>query len=379
MSKQKKKSNQKNKRILLIASCLAVFVIGLILAILVLGGKDTEKKTRKKKTEVKSTNNVVVDTTPTTTSVLTGLPVSDEEKNIRPMAIMIENTKACLPQYGIGQASIVYECPTEGGIARLMGIYENYNNLDRLGNVRSCRPYYVHLAAEYHAVYVHFGQSTQGQEELDKGYVDELNGLSSVGGKVFYRTEDRKKPHNAYTSTSGLIAGLDAQGFEKTYQADDYKHFTFASQDALNTLSDGSPCAAVQLYFFDNKPYFTYDASTGLYSRFEYGQPQVDAITNTQLTYSNIILENVADSYYDDEHYRLNLQMEGSGTGKYLTQGKVIDITWKKDNATAITHYYDASGKEITLNPGKTWISVIQNSCADKNVFYGTIDEFNAR
>jgi hypothetical protein len=57
----------------------------------------------------------------------------------------------------------------------------------------------------------------------------------------------------------------------------------------------------------------------------------------------------------------------------------VIDITWKKDNATAITHYYDASGKEITLNPGKTWISVIQNSCADKNVFYGTIDEFNAR
>ena len=133
------------------------------------------------------------------------------------------------------------------------------------------------------------------------------------------------------------------------------------------------------MYFFDNKPYFTYDASTGLYSRFEYGQPQVDAITNTQLTYSNIILENVADSYYDDEHYRLNLQMEGSGTGKYLTQGKVIDITWKKDNATAITHYYDASGKEITLNPGKTWISVIQNSCADKNVFYGTIDEFNAR
>ena len=44
MSKQKKKRNQKNKRILLIASCLAVFVIGLILAILVLGGKDTEKK-----------------------------------------------------------------------------------------------------------------------------------------------------------------------------------------------------------------------------------------------------------------------------------------------------------------------------------------------
>ena len=40
----------------------------------------------------------------------------------RPVAVMVSNIKAFLPQYGIDDADIIYELPVEGGITRLMAV-----------------------------------------------------------------------------------------------------------------------------------------------------------------------------------------------------------------------------------------------------------------
>ena len=71
--------------------------------------------------------------------------------------------------------------------------------------------------------------------------------------------------------------------------------------------------------------------------------------------------------------------MKGSGKGKFITKGKMIDITWEKYSDTDITRYYMPNGSEIELNPGKTWVSLIENYHSDENNFYSTIEEFNAR
>ena len=62
---------------------------------------------------------------------------------------MIENTREAWPHYGIENADIVYECPVEGSITRYMALFQDYSGMDRIGNVRSCRPYYVDFASEY--------------------------------------------------------------------------------------------------------------------------------------------------------------------------------------------------------------------------------------
>ena len=59
------------------------------------------------------------------------------------------------------------------------------------------------------------------------------------------------------------------------------------------------------------------------------------------------------------------------GSGKYITEGQAIDITWKKDSEWEPTHYYDAGGNEITLNPGKTWICIVGADRFDKAEIYG--------
>lgn len=72
---------------------------------------------------------------------------------------MMSNDKASLPQYGINRADIVYEAPVEGGMNRYMAIIENYDDLDRIGSVRSCRTYYTYFAREFDAIYAHYGRA----------------------------------------------------------------------------------------------------------------------------------------------------------------------------------------------------------------------------
>ena len=54
--------------------------------------------------------------------------------------------------------------------------------------------------------------------------------------------------------------------------------------------------------------------------------------------------------------------LNGTGKGYYATNGKIIPITWEKGDAiTGVTHYYTEDGKELHMNPGKTWVSVMQS------------------
>lgn len=92
-------------------------------------------------------------------SYLTGEMVDVKQGNRRPLAVMMSNDKASLPQYGINRAAVVYEAPVEGDMNRYMALIEDYDDLERIGSVRSCRTYYTYFAREFDAVYAHFGQS----------------------------------------------------------------------------------------------------------------------------------------------------------------------------------------------------------------------------
>ena len=76
-------------------------------------------------------------------SYLTGEWKDADVVNRRSMAVMVGNNSALLPQYGISQASIIYEAPVEGRISRLMLFIEDYDDLERVGPVRSSREYFV--------------------------------------------------------------------------------------------------------------------------------------------------------------------------------------------------------------------------------------------
>ena len=72
-------------------------------------------------------------------SYFTGEWIDETLGKQRPLAIMLNNTSAALPMSGVSNASVIYECPVEGRITRWMGVFEDWENLERIGSVRSCR------------------------------------------------------------------------------------------------------------------------------------------------------------------------------------------------------------------------------------------------
>ena len=75
--------------------------------------------------------------------------VTEEVNNTRPITVMIPNTKTA-SQYGLSKADVLYECNVEGSITRLMALFQDWSDFDRLGNVRSCRDYYVYWLSLIH-------------------------------------------------------------------------------------------------------------------------------------------------------------------------------------------------------------------------------------
>ncbi|MDO4275965.1 MAG: DUF3048 domain-containing protein [Eubacteriales bacterium] len=297
-------------------------------------------------------------------SYLTGENVPESIGRRRPVAVMLGNNRAGAPQSGIAKAGVVYEAPVEGDMTRLMAIFEDYDSLEKIGSVRSCRDYYLFYANEFNAIYAHYGQAVYALQYLDQHLIDNLNGLS-MEGTAFFRTSDRKPPHNAYTSFEYLQRGIESMGYSQDYKEDYNGHYIFAEEGTETTLDSGITANILHLdNYGDNKPWFEYNADTKKYNRFQYGEPQVDETTGEQLQCDNIILQYSSYQPYDANGY-LNIDTNSGGKGKFITRGKAVDIRWEKDAPWGITHYYDSNEQEIKLNPGKTWVEIVQNDRLD--------------
>ncbi len=299
-------------------------------------------------------------------SGITGLYIDENLAKLRPLAIMMGNTKSAAPQSGISEASVVYEIPVEGGITRLMSIIEDYKSLKKIGSCRSCRYYFCHYACEYDALYAHVGQSKYAKDTLAKSEVLNINGLKGECDSIFFRTKDRKAPHNCYAIGEEIYKYAEKKkGYGVTYPEGHAGHFLFVGDDEFNDLNDGESAIYVEPGYSVDAPYFEYNSDDELYYRFQYKGKHVDLENNEQISCTNIIMQFVSISYFDDNE-SLKIGTVGTGEGVFITRGKKINITWKKDSEFAITHYYDSEGNEIKLNPGKTWVLLINKKNKDK-------------
>ena len=308
-------------------------------------------------------------------SVYTNELVSAAQASQRPIAVMMPTDKKAQPSYGIGNAKILYEIMEEGEISRQMAIIDDWQGLSRIGNIRSCRDYYISVATEWDPILVHFGGVCYMQERITAPDINNLSGTNEygVGGErpgsgQFFRTTDRKAPHNAYISGEGITKACNNLGYSLATRPEYYNpsHFTFA--EGVNTLEqygNAVPGNVIDLsnIFTYTKSYFTYDPATGLYNKNIHGKAQVDGLTGQQISFANVVIQNTKWAKRDANGY-LAFQTVGSGDGYYFTKGRGIHITWSKASDYAPTKYYDDNGNEIQFNTGKTYIGVAQEGRA---------------
>lgn len=288
-------------------------------------------------------------------SYLTGEVVDESIGTQRPFAIMINNIEACLPQSGISQAEIMYECPVESDITRLMCEFQDIENLNRVGSIRSARHYYMDLANDDYAIFTHFGQSVFAETYINNGY-QTISGLSGYSGSVFYRTSDREAPHNVFSSKDGLLAGVEAVGADRYYPKDYTSRLNFYTENTVPETGDAAN--KVIMPFSYNNPWFEYNEEDGLYYRYQYDEPHIDAENNEQLKFKNLIIQYASSSVITDEGH-LDFTLVGSGSGLIITNGKVNNITWKREAIEDRTTYYYDDGTPVYLNQGKSYIALV--------------------
>ena len=296
-------------------------------------------------------------------SYLTGEWVDPSENERRPVTFMVNNISEAMPQSGVSSADIIYEILEEGGITRLQCVYshESYKDLDKIGPLRSARHYYDRKALEFDAIFEHLGQSYLAQYDFDTiSDLDQLD-LNGKDGAYGYRDSSRVAPHNAYTSGANIDAAIEKDGFDTTLKDDFDPMFKFNVEDT--DLENGTTANKITTeYNSGRKPYFEYDASTKTYLRYQYGGPQIDDTNNVQLSFKNVIVQFCDHNSIPNESLLIDVVLNGTGKGYYATNGKIIPITWEKGDAiTGVTHYYTEDGKELHMNPGKTWVSVMQS------------------
>lgn len=302
-------------------------------------------------------------------SSLTNQWVAEEVGSLRPLAIMVPNDKGALPHYNLSNADILYECLVEGEITRLMAIYGDWTNLERVGNLRSCRDYFVYWAFEWDAIYVHAGGPFYIDEVIGRKDTQNLNALTAPSG-VFYRTTDRSAPQNLYLDGNDIYNEANRLGYPLEIRPgySDPIHFQFTSEAAPNTLEQYSDSAKVEKINLANAypvtgTWFEYNEEDGLYYRFQKPSngPHMDAATNTQLAFKNVLVQFTYHEVRDAKGYLAFQCIDNTRDGWYFTNGHGIHVTWRKTSDYGPTRYYDDNGNEIQLNTGKTMICIVQD------------------
>lgn len=294
---------------------------------------------------------------------LTGLPTVCDYSTRRPVAIMINNEKASLPQVGISKADVIYECLTEGGITRLLMLVSDYESLPTVGSVRSARDYYIDLAQNHDAIYVHAGGSTYAYEQIQLRGINNLDGVNMyLPNNAYFRDTERLKTmlyeHCLMTNGKGITGSISYKKYRTEIKEDFRNPFVFAEEEVIPSTGDARH--VIITYTSGQFPQFIYDASTKTYKRLQFrGEAHIDGATGEQLAFTNLLILVCDHGSYNDDYGRITVDTTGTGNGYYVYGGKYMEIRWSKATRDSQISYTDTDGNPLMLNPGKTFISII--------------------
>ncbi len=284
---------------------------------------------------------------------LTGVVVEHAQTNKQIYGVMIDEHIDARPQSGIDQAFLVIEAPVEAGIPRLLAFFSADQNIEKIGPVRSARPYFVDWVNELDALYVHVGGSNEALDKISTGVTFDLNEFWH--GDQFWRSMDRYAPHNAYTSTD--LLGTYVQRKKDAGRTADslYGVWKFKAEASSEIVEQN---------FFIN--YIAPDYSFGW--KFDLSQKKYvrqNDSNESEFTQDKkqILADNIAVVITDvsviDAIGRRKIRTVGTGEAFVFQDGKQIEAKWSKQSETERLKFLHKDGKEIEMNPGVTWIEVV--------------------
>ncbi len=314
-----------------------------------------------------------------TINPLTGEQIDKDISDMRPYCVMINNHPDARPCAGLSQASIVYEVVVEGGITRLMAVFNDIDGIT-LGSIRSCRPYYLSIAQSYDAIYVHAGGSEQGYSDIKSlgiNNIDGVRGYRDGEASSYYRDSNRKSlgvniEHTLFADGAKLAAFArsnytmtHASGFDTTYG------LLFSPEAATQCAKSATSIMTSFSGWYSSV--LKYDSAKNCYNLFMSDKEYIDDVEtgstadDVSIDFANVIILDVPTKSIDS-YGRQAMEVTGSGTGYFCCGGKYVEIKWERADRSDNFHYFLADGTPLALGIGKTYVGI-----ADFDQFGGVV------
>jgi hypothetical protein len=281
---------------------------------------------------------------------LTGQRAPDGTVPQRPaLAIKVENLPESRPQTGLDDADIVYEEPVEAGITRFIVVYQ-CREAARVEPVRSARLEDPDVLKQFgHPLFGYAGGVPKVVAKVAKYGIHDVNFIKAAS--EYSRDPSRPAPHNLYTSTS-LLWKLAPKNEKAPAPI-----FTYSKDKPT-----GPSASVVHLLFSGySDVYWRWDAKRKVYLRFHGTVPhmlsdgkQVEA-KNVVVQVVRVTLSQITDVNGVHSPYA---HLIGSGKAYVFRNGRVVTGTWSRHSLGELTTFTDANGKEISLQPGNTWVEL---------------------
>ena len=273
------------------------------------------------------------------------------------LVVKIDGTERGRPQSGLSEADVVFEEMVEGGLTRLLAVYQSQDP-DTVGPVRSARSTDLSILDElgrplfaWSGANPTFAAAVRSADVVDVG--------AAAAPDAYRRSDDRSAPYNLYAAPDLLReAAADEPAATTppdplfTYREDDEPPGTEAAP-ATGFRTTGSLATDIE---------WTWDAERDGWVRNQEGTPLVDT-TGARVRATNVVVRFTPyrDSGVRDSTGAVVPEAEAVGEGEawLLSGGSAQPGRWNKPSADAVTIYTDTAGQPLQLAPGVTWVEVL--------------------
>lgn len=262
------------------------------------------------------------------------------------IAVKVDDTAGARPQVGLDRADIVYIAQVEGGLTRLIAVF-NTHLPSRVGPVRSTRNDDPEVVAQYGPIiYVASGGDRVEYRPLDRSDLHPV--INDRGGPGFSRDAKRTAPLNLFVdlrTVARKVHGVRARSIGLHWST--HVANTAAAGDVVSTKVGATPVV------------FRWRQSIHRYVRYFDGH--VDKLADgSAVSTPNVIVQFVHGSVF-----RADIDPAGNpawyqhtvGTGRVVVfrDGRRIEGRWSRPSAADGTQLTDRHGKPIALSPGGAW------------------------
>ena len=158
-------------------------------------------------------------------------------------------------------------------------------------------------------------------------------------------------------NVTALVKAAQDEGFSLEHESGAYDYGLTFSEEAAEQCTESAEYVNIRFNGYKSTT-FEYDAASGRYLAWQYGEEYIDSDTGEQMGFTNLLVLNTSMSVLDSVG-RLAVRTTGEGEGYFACGGKYVPIVWSREDNTSPFKYSLADGTPLNWGVGSSYVAVI--------------------